>query len=81
MLQKQFQVILNAGNRVVILVGQGALRAGQEVLAVAEKLGAPIVKALLGKAVIPDDSPLLEVLVYLERHRLMMLWMKQTRLL
>jgi len=48
--------ILNAGNRVVILVGQGALGAGNEVLAVAEKLGAPIVKALLGKAVIPDDS-------------------------
>ena len=49
--------ILNAGNRVVILVGQGALGAGEEVIAVAEKLGAPIVKALLGKAVIPDDSP------------------------
>jgi pyruvate dehydrogenase (quinone) len=49
--------ILNTGNRVVILVGQGALGAGDEVLAVAEKLGAPIVKALLGKAVIPDDSP------------------------
>jgi pyruvate dehydrogenase (quinone)/pyruvate oxidase len=57
MLQKQFQVILNAGNRVVILVGQGALRAGEDVHAVAEKLGAPIVKALLGEAVIPDDSP------------------------
>jgi pyruvate dehydrogenase (quinone)/pyruvate oxidase len=49
--------ILNTGSRVVILVGQGALGAGDEVLAVAEKLGAPIVKALLGKAVIPDDSP------------------------
>jgi pyruvate dehydrogenase (quinone) len=49
--------ILNTGNRVVILVGQGALGAGEEVVAVAEKLGAPIVKALLGKAVIPDDSP------------------------
>jgi pyruvate dehydrogenase (quinone) len=49
--------ILNSGNRVVILVGQGALGAGEEVLAVAEKLGAPIVKALLGKAVIPDDNP------------------------
>ena len=49
--------ILNSGNRVVILVGQGSLGAGEEVLAVAEKLGAPIVKALLGKAVIPDDSP------------------------
>jgi pyruvate dehydrogenase (quinone) len=49
--------ILNTGNRVVILVGQGALGAGEEVIAVAEKLGAPIIKALLGKAVIPDDSP------------------------
>ena len=49
--------ILNTGNRVVILVGQGALGAGEEVIAVAEKLGAPIVKALLGKAVIPDDNP------------------------
>src|ERR671930_2128899 len=49
--------ILNTGNRVVILVGQGALAADEEVIAVAEKLGAPIVKALLGKAVIPDDSP------------------------
>jgi pyruvate dehydrogenase (quinone) len=49
--------ILNTGNRVVILVGQGALGAGEEVIAVAEKLGAPIVKALLGKAVVPDDSP------------------------
>jgi pyruvate dehydrogenase (quinone) len=44
--------ILNTGNRVVILVGQGALGAGEEVIAIAEKLGAPIVKALLGKAVI-----------------------------
>jgi pyruvate dehydrogenase (quinone)/pyruvate oxidase len=49
--------ILNTGNRVVILVGQGALKAGEEVIAVAEKLGAPIIKALLGKAVTPDDSP------------------------
>jgi pyruvate dehydrogenase (quinone) len=49
--------ILNTGNRVVILVGQGALGAGEEVIAVAEKLGALVVKALLGKAVIPDDNP------------------------
>jgi pyruvate dehydrogenase (quinone) len=49
--------ILNEGNRVVILVGQGALEAGDEVLAVAEKLRSPIVKALLGKAVIPDGNP------------------------
>ena len=37
--------ILNSGNKVVILVGQGALEAGEEVIAVAEKLGAPVVKA------------------------------------
>src|SRR3954447_7663333 len=49
--------ILNAGNRVVILVGQGALESGDDVVAVAEKLDAPVVKALLGKAVIPDDNP------------------------
>jgi pyruvate dehydrogenase (quinone) len=48
--------ILNGGGRIVILVGQGALGAGNEVLAVAEKLGAPVVKALLGKAAIPDDN-------------------------
>src|SRR5919109_2766346 len=48
--------ILNSGSRIVILVGQGALGAGDEVLAVAEKLEAPVVKALLGKAVIPDDN-------------------------
>ena len=49
--------ILNSGNKIVILVGQGALGAGEEVIAVAEKLNAPVVKALLGKAVIPDDNP------------------------
>ncbi|HLE34723.1 MAG TPA: thiamine pyrophosphate-dependent enzyme [Nitrososphaerales archaeon] len=49
--------ILNAGNKVVILVGQGALNAEEEVIAVAEQLSAPVVKALLGKAVIPDNHP------------------------
>jgi pyruvate dehydrogenase (quinone) len=49
--------ILNSGEKIVILAGQGALGAGEELTSVAEKLGAPIVKALLGKAVIPDDSP------------------------
>ena len=48
--------ILNAGSKIVLLVGQGALDAGDEVLATAERLGAPVVKALLGKAVIPDDD-------------------------
>jgi len=49
--------VLNSGERAVILVGQGCLGAEDEVIAVAEKLGAPIVKALLGKAVVPDDHP------------------------
>jgi pyruvate dehydrogenase (quinone)/pyruvate decarboxylase len=49
--------ILNAGKRVAILAGQGALGARPEVLSVAEALGAPVAKALLGKAVLPDDSP------------------------
>ena len=49
--------ILNAGTKIVLLVGQGALGAGEEVLEVAEKLDAPIIKALLGKAVIQDDHP------------------------
>ena len=50
--------ILNSGRKVVILAGQGALDAGDEVIQVAEKLTSPVVKALLGKAVIPDDHPL-----------------------
>jgi pyruvate dehydrogenase (quinone) len=49
--------VLNAGERVAMLVGQGALRAGQEVSAVADILGAGVAKALLGKAVLPDDLP------------------------
>jgi pyruvate dehydrogenase (quinone)/pyruvate oxidase len=49
--------ILNAGTKIVLLVGQGALGAGEEILEVAEKLDAPIIKALLGKAVIQDDHP------------------------
>jgi pyruvate dehydrogenase (quinone) len=49
--------ILNAGKRVAILAGRGALGAGAELEQVAELLGAPIIKALLGKAAVPDDSP------------------------
>ncbi|HEV8444846.1 MAG TPA: thiamine pyrophosphate-dependent enzyme [Steroidobacteraceae bacterium] len=50
--------ILNRGKRVAILAGHGALQARDELIEVAELLGAPIVKALLGKAVVPDDHPL-----------------------
>jgi len=56
-LLEQAADIINAGNRIVILVGQGALNAGQEVISVAEMIEAPVVKALLGKAVIPDNHP------------------------
>jgi pyruvate dehydrogenase (quinone) len=49
--------ILNAGQRVAMLVGQGSLDATDEVIAVADALGAGIAKALLGKAVVPDDVP------------------------
>jgi pyruvate dehydrogenase (quinone) len=49
--------VLNAGNKVAILVGAGALQATDEVIAVAEKLGAGVAKALLGKAALPDDLP------------------------
>ncbi|MGZ4181533.1 MAG: thiamine pyrophosphate-requiring protein [Solirubrobacteraceae bacterium] len=49
--------VLNAGERVAILVGQGALHAGREVAEVADRLGAGVAKALLGKAVLPDDLP------------------------
>src|SRR5207302_3016457 len=49
--------ILNAGKKVAILAGQGALRATDELEQVAEKLGAPIIKPLLGKGAVPDDSP------------------------
>jgi pyruvate dehydrogenase (quinone) len=50
--------VLNAGKRPVMLVGAGALHARDEVLAVAEALGSPIVKTLPGKAVVPDNHPL-----------------------
>ena len=49
--------VLNAGEKVAILIGAGAAGAADEVIAVAEKLGAGIAKALLGKAVLPDDLP------------------------
>lgn len=49
--------ILNRGKKIAILAGQGALHATAELEQAAEILGAPIVKALLGKAAVPDDSP------------------------
>ncbi|MET3588740.1 thiamine pyrophosphate-dependent acetolactate synthase large subunit-like protein [Pseudorhizobium tarimense] len=47
--------ILNAGERVTMLVGAGALGATEEVIAVADRLQVAVAKALLGKAVLPDD--------------------------
>jgi pyruvate dehydrogenase (quinone) len=53
---KQAADILNAGKNITILAGQGALHATEELLRTAEILKAPIVKALLGKAAVPDES-------------------------
>jgi pyruvate dehydrogenase (quinone) len=50
--------ILNSGKKIAMLVGQGALNARGEVTQVADLRAAPVAKALLGKAVLPDDSPL-----------------------
>ncbi len=49
--------VLNAGHRVAMLVGAGALGAGPEVAETARLLGAGVAKALLGKGVLPDDLP------------------------
>ena len=49
--------VLNAGERVAIMIGQGARNAAEEVTKVAEVLGAGVSKALLGKDVLPDDLP------------------------
>ncbi|MDC7785428.1 thiamine pyrophosphate-requiring protein [Rhodoplanes sp. TEM] len=49
--------VLNAGDKVAILVGAGALHATDAVIAVADRLNAGAAKALLGKAALPDDLP------------------------
>jgi pyruvate dehydrogenase (quinone) len=49
--------VLNAGKKVAMLVGAGALQATDEVIEVADLLGAGVAKALLGKAVLPDELP------------------------
>lgn len=54
---QQAAEVLNAGEKVAILVGAGALGATDEVIALAERLQAGVAKALLGKAVLPDDLP------------------------
>lgn len=56
-LLEQAAELINHGSKVAILAGAGCLRARQEILDIAEKVGGPIIKPLLGKAVVPDDSP------------------------
>jgi pyruvate dehydrogenase (quinone) len=56
-LLRQAADVLNAGRKVAMLVGAGALSAADEVQQVAERLGAGVAKSLLGKAVLPDDLP------------------------
>jgi pyruvate dehydrogenase (quinone)/pyruvate oxidase len=54
---KRAAEVLNAGKRVTILAGRGALGAGKELEDIADILAAPIGKPILGKATVPDDSP------------------------
>ena len=54
---KRAAAVLNAGERVAMLVGQGALHAADELIDVADRLGAGAAKALLGKAALPDALP------------------------
>ncbi len=49
--------LINAGRKVAILVGQGCLGARDEVAQLADQVAGPVAKTLLGKAVLPDDSP------------------------
>jgi pyruvate dehydrogenase (quinone) len=49
--------LINDGSKVAILAGRGCLGARDEVLELADRVGGPIIKPLLGKAVVPDDSP------------------------
>ena len=54
---QQIADILNSSNKITILAGRGALNAKDTLLQLADKLNAPVAKALLGKALLPDDSP------------------------
>ncbi|MCA1827815.1 MAG: thiamine pyrophosphate-requiring protein [Myxococcales bacterium] len=54
---KRAAEVLNAGSKVAMLVGAGCMRAADEVVQVADVLGAGVAKALLGKAVLPDETP------------------------
>jgi pyruvate dehydrogenase (quinone) len=54
---KQAAELINKGSKVAMLIGRGCLNAREEVLALAEAAAAPIIKALLGKAAVPDRNP------------------------
>ncbi len=56
-LLQQAAEIINQGKKVAILAGAGCLKARSEILQFAERVAGPIIKPLLGKAVVPDDSP------------------------
>src|ERR1041384_183646 len=56
-LLQQAAELINAGKKVAILAGRGCLNAATELLQLAERVGGVIIKPLLGKAVVPDDSP------------------------
>jgi pyruvate dehydrogenase (quinone) len=49
--------VLNSGKKVAILAGRGALHATDELEQLADTVAGPVIKALLGKACVPDDSP------------------------
>ena len=49
--------VINGGSKVAILAGRGALNASEEVLQLAQKVCGPVIKPLLGKAVLPDRNP------------------------
>ena len=53
----QAAALINEGEKVAILAGRGCLNARTEVLELARAVGGPIIKALLGKAVVPDRDP------------------------
>jgi pyruvate dehydrogenase (quinone) len=53
----QAATVINDGSKVAILAGRGCLQAGDEIRQVAQTVGGPIIKALLGKAVVPDRDP------------------------
>jgi pyruvate dehydrogenase (quinone) len=56
-LLKEAADLINSGSKVAMLIGRGCLNAREEVLALAEAAAAPVIKALLGKAAIPDRNP------------------------